>query len=168
MKIIKININNEMTEIDINKTNNILEELNRIDSNDIKEICYWNQSDIIIKCYGWYYSNDIYSNDNIVCNNHDLPPGEVSITNLDISEINIINNIYLVMYKNNILQNYTISQYGELVYMMNEQYEFDLDFDISNIDEDIEDTLIDKISEVTINNFKDNIIDILDYDNNIY
>jgi hypothetical protein len=162
MKIIKININNEMTEIDINKTNNILEELNKIDSDEIEEVCYWNQSDIIIKCYG------CYSSDNILCNNHDLPPGEISITNLDISEINIINNIYLVMFRNNILQNYTISQYGELVYMMNEQYEFDSDFNISNIDEDIEEKLIDKISEVTNNNFKDNIIDVLDYDNNIY
>ena len=167
MKIIRININNEMTEMDINNNNNnnILEELNNIDTDEIEEICYWNQFDIIIKCYGYYSNNNILHNNN----NHDLPPGEISTNNIDISNINIINNIYLVMFKNDLLHDYTISQYGELVYMMNEQYEFDSDFDLLNCDEVIvKDTLIKIESGIANNNIKDNIIDVLDYDKNVY
>jgi len=143
MKIVKINIEGNMNEINIDNIK-ILENVN--------VLYYWKQFDIIIKCYG------NYCNDDIIYNQHELPPGGISIDdNIESDEIKINSDIYICMFKNDILQDYTISQYGELVYIMNEQYEFESDGDSVNDD----DLKLDDFNKI-------NIDSILKIDTNIF
>lgn len=135
MIILQIDINNTMKEIDIN-TNDI----NKYFSNNEYE-CYeclysWNFQNSIIKCYGLYSEN--YSN----VNKHTLPPGGISnILNEESSSIMLSGNIYICCYKNDIITNYYISDYGTFYYVTNEQNDFedtssepDIENDFDNIE----------------------------------
>ena len=109
--------------------------------------------------------------DNIIYNRHELPPGGISIDiDIESDEIKINSDIYICMFKNDILCDYTISQYGELVYIMNEQYEFESDGDSINDDDlkldDFNKINIDSILKIDTN--INNTTDILDYDLNVY
>ena len=113
MIIISINPNEDINELNINENNDIINELKKINNMDISLLYYWNYDDnYIIKCYG-NYENDLFD-----VNNHILPINGISdILNELSNEIKLYGNIYMILYKNNIMVDYNISNYGCFYYM---------------------------------------------------
>ena len=159
MKIIKIKFDGFMEENNINNINDLIE----IDDN-IKELYFWNYQNLIIKCYG------IFDLEHIIYNKHILPPGGKSNIDIESSEIKLNCDIYIcASYTKNILVDYTIGQYAELVYILNEHCDLTSEEEIEEeiIDKEIiNNDKIDKILNNTIS--KDNTNDVLEYDINNY
>ena len=161
MKILCINTDNTMEEIDIDTSLEIFLESTNIDG--LQLLYYWNYGNKIIKCYGLYVDN--YSN----INSHSLPPNGISsILDEDSDNVILSDKIYTVAFNTkNKLINYYISDYGDFYYVMNEQNYFEND-------ELEEETDIITETKSTINLKTDilNIIhdnnNILEYDINIY
>ena len=161
MKIIRINTDDTMDEININDS--ITEYFVNNNIQDIDVLYIWKYQNNIIKAYGSY--TDSYSD----INKHILPPNGMShVLDDNSNEISIYSNIYIVAYnKNNKQINYQISEYGDFYYVMNEQNNFEEDDNISiNSDTNIIE------NKININKNISNIINsnnnILNYDYNTY
>jgi len=134
-KIISINSDNTMKEIDI-KNKKIKNELTDITNTrgscDIELLYYWNYNNIIIKCYGWV------EGDESIINKHKLPMSGISeITDISSESIKLYGNIYIICNSNNKIINYSISEYGEFYFIINDIENIDdTDSDISDIGED--------------------------------
>jgi len=161
MKIIKINTDNTMNEIDINiKKNNIKNSLKQLDNDkeEIELIYYWTYENNIIECYGY-----LSSEKNIV-NVHKLPNSGISNIINDIGDINLYNNIYIVAKHKNKYIDYYIHNYGNLYYLLNEMDDYSSDNEsVNDNNEDIKINNIINTVDNIINNDKE-----LDYDNNNY
>ena len=161
MKILCINTDNTMEEIDIDTS--FEDYIVSINIDGIQLLYYWNYGNKIVKCYGLYVDN--YSN----INSHSLPPNGISSI-LEENSDNIIlsDKIYIVAFDtNNKLVNYYISDYGDFYYVMNEQNSFENDEPDEEYDNttEIKSSVYKKID--VLNTIHDNN-NILDYDRNIY
>jgi len=174
MKILCINIDNTINEIDIKEFKSINCLSNLTDSkgyDKIDKIYSWTYDDNNIEIYGWLLG------DSLLKNNHKLPPfGQSNIIDENSDEIDLYCNIYVLCKKKNIYIDYHIHDYGNFHYIFNElninpgEYmDNDIDGD-DNIDDDIIDVDIDNlIYDKSI--FKiniDNCINQLDIDDNNY
>mgnify|MGYP001194888234 CR=1 FL=1 len=113
--IIKINIDNTMENININEKKDLKEELKKKSNfkgnEEISEIYTWNKN---VKAYGSIKGCD---NKNI----HKLPPYGISsnINNKKTSEeIELYGNIFIVCFNGSNITNYSVSEYGELHYIL--------------------------------------------------
>ena len=161
MKILCINTDNTMEEIDIDTS--FEDYIVSINIDGIQLLYYWNYGNKIVKCYGLYVDN--YSN----INSHSLPPNGISSI-LEENSDNIIlsDKIYIVAFDtNNKLVNYYISDYGDFYYVMNEQNSFENDEPDEEYDNttEIKSSVYKKID--VLNTIHDNN-NILDYDRNTY
>ena len=176
MKIVKININNIITTIDLDFDTNIKESLNNIDNNNLELLYEWNIESNNIECYGC-----LDSSANIL-NQHILPSYGLSNLNPNniiedkSNECNIYGNIYIVCKKNNNYINYYDYDYGTLYFNINDINNYcdnnynddddnddDTDNDNDNDDNDDDDNELLKSQYLQKSNN-----DLLDYDNNIY
>jgi len=118
MKIISINADNTMKEINI-KNKKIKNELTDITntrgSGDIELLYYWNYNNNKILCYGWI------DGDESLINKHKLPISGISeITDISSETIKLYGNIYIICNCNNKTINYSISEYGEFYFIIND------------------------------------------------
>tara|TARA_B100000902_G_scaffold398811_1_gene466992 strand:+ start:2335 stop:2820 length:486 start_codon:yes stop_codon:yes gene_type:complete len=161
MKIIRINLDDTMDEIDTEDS--ILEYFINKNIQDIRELYIWKYQNNIIKAYGSYTNS--YSD----INKHILPPNGIShVFNDNSNDIEIYSDIYIVAFDENNKQiDYQISEYGNFYYVMNEQNNFEEDDNISvNSDTNIiEDTIKPNKNIPNIINTNNNI---LNYDYNTY
>tara|TARA_B100000900_G_C20589150_1_gene720916 strand:+ start:1354 stop:1842 length:489 start_codon:yes stop_codon:yes gene_type:complete len=158
MKILSFTNSDELKEIKIKKTDNILNELSIIDKRAIKNIHTWYHDNITLECYG-YDKNDL--NDKI--NIHNLPPTE--------NEILLYGDLYLVYKINNVISDLDISQYGMLTFYIEERFDNLESLETDNYISSEEET--DEIETKKDKNFKINKVkkentedfkDELDYD----
>ena len=180
MKIIQINTDNTMIEIDININKNIKNVLEKMkvntnmDKEKIELINCWQYENNIIECYGYL------SSENNIINTHKLPNSGTSNILDDGNDIILYNNIYIVGKHENKYIDYYIHDYGNLYYLLNEidDNEYNDYNESNNYDSDNENDNIETIDNIdTLDNIElsDNIIDKeldynkeLDYDTNNY
>jgi len=151
MKIISIDFHSSISEIIIDDIDNFIKQ------NCLIKIYYWRFNNIRINCY-------VNIEDNILINNHILPPNGISdIFDIDSEKIEIENTIYMIGSLNNDFYDLTLENYG-LFY-----------FDSTEISSSEEDTIIETdiktktkniVSSVKSLNINTN--DTLDIDMNIY
>ena len=167
MIIVKINTEDNISNIELKYNNNIKISLNTIDDNNLELLYEWNFESNIIECYGCIDS------DCNIKNKHILPSFGIPSTNIiseKSEECNIYGNIYILC-KN---KDFFDSDYGMLYFNINDDYNDD------NLEEDY-DKNDDKNDDNNNNNydkyelFKSKYLvenkiqsDLLDYDNNIY
>ena len=166
MKILSFTSSDKLQEINIDKNNNILESLCKIDNRNLKLIDQWTHDNGILECYG---CDKVFEKEKL--NTHNLPPSNLSYT--------LYGDIYLVYKINNSFTDLDISHYGMMTYYIEERYEnIDIQekFDEIISDEEIEenDNINDEIIESPKKktkkntNTNDKILDELDYDNTNY
>jgi len=164
MKILCFTQTDNIKEIILVKTKNILESLSEIDGRNVKLITQWRHDNATLECYGC--DTNIH---NEKINTHNLPPSDLSYI--------LYGDIYLVYKINNMIIELDIPQYGMMTYYIEERYEnteSSGQIDEITSDEDIEENT-DEIIEVSkkppkkkISNTCDKILDELDYDNTNY
>ena len=161
MKILCINTDNTMEEVDINTSLEDFLESTNIDG--IQLLYYWNYGNKTIKYYGLYVDN--YSN----INSHSLPPNGISsILEEDSDNVILSDKIYIVAFDtNNNLVNYYISDYGDFYYVMNEQNYFEND-EPDKEDDNITETKSNVYKKIDVLNTIHDNNNNLDYDRNIY
>lgn len=166
MKILSFTPTDNLKEIEIDKSENILNSLSTIDNRSIKLIEEWKHDNVILECYG---CNRCTQKDTL--NTHNLPPCEISHT--------LYGDIYLVYKINNNIIDMDISQYGMLCYCIEERYEnieISDKIDENNSDEDIEEndkiiessTIKSKKTKKTHSNSYEKILDELERDETNY
>ena len=165
MKILSFTPSDELKEIIIDKTDNILNDLSSIDDRNIQLIQEWKQDNTVLECYGCLKNLNKQK-----INTHNLPSSDLSYT--------LYGDIYLVYRVNDSIIDMDISHYGMLCYYIEERYEnieitHKINEDIS--DEEIEDNdeIIDtsvKIKKKTVNknNNPEKFLDELERDETIY
>ena len=164
MKILCINIDNTINEIDLIEFKSI-DCLNNITDtkgyDKMKKIYSWTYDDNDIEIYGWLLG------DSLLKNNHILPPfGQSNIIEENSDEIDLYCNIYVLCKKNNKYIDYHIHDYGNFHYIFNElntnpnSDEYD-DDSIDNDDNDYDDNNY-------YNDYNDNDINNLIYDKSIF
>ena len=120
MKIVRINIDGTMNDLDITlKKKNILKILEEKSSSkgntNFAELYKWNHEGKEVICYGWYDGEAGFEN------KHDLIPGGNSsfLCDEDSSEKLLFGDIFLVCYdKKKSLINFDVSDYAELYDIM--------------------------------------------------
>lgn len=164
MKIISINQHNEIEEYNTKDDNiNNIDLINN-DENKCQLIYYWNYNDKIIKCYS------LIDGDESIKNIHKLPIGGISnIIDINSNKVDLYGNIYIICvskYTNKIL-NFSIPEYGEFYFIMNDDEEDsqdsdDIDNDLSDngdnnytIDDNSEDELFNNELDDTKFNYKE-------------
>ena len=113
MKIIRINKDSTMNDIDLKVTSkNLLSKLNKNavskGNKEINELYKWIHNNTIVKCYGWYDGEAGFEN------KHDLPPsGKSKFLDEDSSAQLLFGDIFLVRIDNKKLCDFQVSDYGE-------------------------------------------------------
>ena len=151
MKIISIDFHSSISEIIIDDIDNFIKQ------NCLIKIYYWRFNNIRINCY-------VNIEDNILINNHILPPNGISdIFDIDSEKIEIENTIYMIGSQNNNFYDLTLENYG-LFY-----------FDSTEMSSSEEDTIIETDTKTktknivsSIKSLNINTNDTLDIDMNIY
>ena len=140
MKVIRINKDGSMNELDLKvpkNPNNILNK-NKVSSGngDIKELYMWKYEDRIIKCYGWYDGDSGFEN------KHELVPnGSSNFLEEDSSSKLLFGDIFILAYdKDNKCCDFCVSDYGIFYDIINEG------FDDCNSDSD-DSLLTEELSE---------------------
>ena len=165
MKILSFTPSDELKEIIVDKTDNVLNDLSSIDDRNIQLIDEWKLDNAVLECYGCLKN---LNKEKI--NSHTLPPSDLSYT--------LSGNIYLIYRVNDSIIDIDISHYGMLCYYIEERYE---NIEITHtINEDIYDEEIEengeindtsvKIKKMTIkkNNIPEKLQDELDRDETKY
>jgi len=113
MKIVRINKDGSMNDLDLNlKKNTVLKQLNKSSiskgNNSLCELYKWSYEDKNIICYGWYDGDAGFEN------KHELiPNGNSSFLEEDSSEKLLFGDIFLVCYEKSELIDYCVSDYAE-------------------------------------------------------
>lgn len=166
MKILSFTPSDELKEINIDKTNNILNGLSTIDHRILHLVEEWSHDNVILECYGCLKN---LNKEKI--NTHNLPLSELSHT--------LYGDIYLVYRVNNSIIDMDISQYGMLCYCIEERYEnidltHKMNDDISDeekeeVDEIIESSVkVKSKSKIKKNNIPEKLLDELERDETKY
>ena len=164
MKIIRINKDGSMNELDLKITKNPITILNKnkvSSGNDkLKELYMWKYDSKTVKCYGWYDGEAGFEN------KHELAPnGSSSFLEEDSSSQLLFGDIFIVVLdSNNKYHDFSVSDYGMFFEIMNEGFDDIDDEDYIN-DNDNDDDSSDDIN-VDSSECSDN--ELLDTDNNIY
>lgn len=164
MKIVKIDIENNISNIELEYNNDIIKSFNDID-NTLKLLYEWNFENNIIQCYGCLDS------DYKIKNQHILPKNGISTENTiydKSNECNIYGNIYLICKNDNNYIDIIDSDYGMLYFNINDNLD---NIYTDNEEEEEEEYIKENNNSYNIDNIdntSNNMIDILDNDNNIY
>ena len=110
MRLLCFNTFDILSEIKIDKKENIISYINTFDERSIKRVYVWKHDNITLECYGC----DTNENNEKI-NSHILPSNENIYT--------LYGNIYLVSKINNSITDLDISQYGMLSYYIQEKYD---------------------------------------------
>ena len=173
MKIIRINKDGTMNELDIKLPKNPINALNKnkiSSGNDaLKELYMWKYDTKIIKCYGWYDGEAGFEN------KHELAPnGSSTFLEEDSSSQLLFGDIFIVAIEDTKYCDFNVPDYGMFFEIMNDgfddldSYEEDDDgYDEESFSED-EDYINDNISDddISVESYDEN--ELLDNDNNIY
>ena len=138
MKLLSFTPDDELKEIIIDKTDNILNDLSCIDHRSIQLVEEWKLDNAVLECYGCLKN---LNKEKI--NTHNLPSSDLSHT--------LYGDIYLVYRVNDSIIDMDISQYGMLCYYIEERYdnvELSQKFNDEASDEEIEEN--DEIIDVSI------------------
>jgi len=133
---------------------------------ELKLLYKWSSDDNLIQCFGWY------DGDNAFENNHTLPPGGIStFLDEDSSEITLYGDIFLVLYNDKSIINFTISDYAafhDFIYDSVDDLNCSDDETINSEEEKVE--YEDDTNELTDEEYEESFenIEELDYDNNEY
>ena len=173
MKIILINKDGTMNELDIKLPKNPINALNKnkiSSGNDaLKELYMWKYDTKIIKCYGWYDGEAGFEN------KHELAPnGSSTFLEEDSSSQLLFGDIFIVAIEDTKYCDFNVSDYGMFFEIMNDGFD-DLDseedddgYDEESFSED-EDYINDNYSDdddISVESYDEN--ELLDNDNNIY
>jgi len=142
MKIVKINSDGLMDNIDVSNIDDIINP-------DIQPLYKWKYNNCIIECYGCLNENKG------IINIHKLPGNGISnILEIESNDLKLYGNIYIKKSYKNKLKDLNISEYGEFYCYLSEYYnhyeessESESELDINNID----DVKIEKTYEQNIN-----------------
>ena len=162
MKLIKINTDNTIENINLTLNSDIKKKLSKHTTNkgsgDIIELYNWNNKKI--RAYGWITGT---FNEN----NHKLPPcGESSTIVEPSEELTVYGTIYIVAFNKNKIIDYDISEYGELHYILTTD---DLDKEYDNSDSEEDNSVNNDVKIVNTddtNSIQDNLLldeDLTDY-----
>tara|TARA_B100000029_G_C17234178_1_gene836476 strand:- start:69 stop:605 length:537 start_codon:yes stop_codon:yes gene_type:complete len=178
MKIVKIDTEDNICNIELEYNNNIINSLNSIDNNNLELLYEWNFESNIVECYGCIDS------DCNIKNKHILPSFGISSSNIicdKSEECNIYGNIYILC-KN---KDYFDYDYGMLYFNINDNNNYDDENnddenDDENDDDENDNDENDNDENEYVNNYNTELFkskylvenkienDLLDYDNNIY
>ena len=173
MKIIRINKDGTMNELDIKLPKNPINALNKnkiSSGNDaLKELYMWKYDSKIIKCYGWYDGEAGFEN------KHELAPnGSSTFLEEDSSSQLLFGDIFIVSIEGNKFCDFNVPDYGMFFEIMNDGFvdldsceEYDDGYDQESFSED-EDYINDNYSDddISVESYDEN--ELLDNDNNIY
>ena len=124
MIIVRINKDGSMNDIQIdNVTNtNIIGKLKKCANNTceggVKELYYWNYDENIIKCYGWYEGESGFENEHSL-----IPNGNSIFLEEDSSEKSLYGDLFMVCFKNNVINDFSVSGYALLYDQLFESFE---------------------------------------------
>lgn len=151
MKIISIDFYSSISEIIVDDIENFIKQ------NCLIRIYYWRFNNIRINCY-------VNVEDNILRNNHILPPNGISdIFDIDSDQIEIENTIYMIASQNTDFCDITLENYGLFYFDSTELSSSDEELIIENNDNTKTKNIVSSIKHLNINTN-----DTLDYDMNIY
>lgn len=151
MKIISIDFYSSISEIVVDDIENFIKQ------NCLIRIYYWRFNNIRINCY-------VNVEDNILRNNHILPPNGISdIFDIDSDQIEIENTIYMIASQNTDFCDLTLENYGLFYFDSTELSSSDEELIIENNDNNKTKHIVSSIKHLNINTN-----DTLDYDMNIY
>ena len=151
MKIISIDFYSSISEIVVDDIENFIKQ------NCLIRIYYWRFNNIRINCY-------VNVEDNILRNNHILPPNGISdIFDIDSDQIEIENTIYMIASQNTDFCDITLENYGLFYFDSTELSSSDEELIIENNDNTKTKNIVSSIKHLNINTN-----DTLDYDMNIY
>jgi len=151
MKIISIDFYSSISEIIVDDIENFIKQ------NCLIRIYYWRFNNIRINCY-------VNVEDNILRNNHVLPPNGISdIFDIDSDQIEIENTIYMIASQNTDFCDLTLENYGLFYFDSTELSSSDEELIIENNDNNKTKHIVSSIKHLNINTN-----DTLDYDMNIY
>ena len=175
MKIVRINVDGTMNDLDITlKKKSILKVLEEKSSSkgntNFAELYKWNHEGKEVICYGWYDGEAGFEN------KHDLIPGGNSsfLCDEDSSEKLLFGDIFLVCYdKKKSLINFDVSDYAELYDIMFEGFDDcntddDEDEEEEEPNTDDEDFIVDDEEDVDSNESYEYSDEELDEDTNEY
>jgi hypothetical protein len=151
MKIISINFNSSISEVDVDNIENFIKE------NKLIKIYYWTFNNKRINCY-------VNIEENIIRNQHLLPTNGISdIFDIESDQLEIENIIYMISSQKSIYCDLTLEDYGLFYFELNETSSSDDDVSINNESEN-------EIYSIIISNEKLKIDtkNTLDYDINEY
>ena len=152
MKIVSIDFNSSISEIEVDNIEHFIKQ------NQLIQIYYWRFNDKRINCY-------VNIEDNILRNNHILPPNGISdIFDIESDQIEIENTIYMIASRKYNFCDLNLEEYGLFYFELNETSSSSSDEELITENNDIETKNIIK----SINNIKINTNDTLDVDMNIY
>ena len=173
MKIIRINKDGTMNELDIKLPKNPINVLNKnkvSSGNDaLKELYMWKYDTKIVKCYGWYDGEAGFEN------KHELAPnGSSSFLEEDSSAQLLFGDIFILATEDNKFCDFCVSDYGMFFEIMNDGF-VDIDSESSDDgydeeshseDEDYIDDCYESSDDMSMESYDEN--ELLDTDNNIY
>ena len=177
MKIIRINKNGSMNELDLKIPKNCLNVLKKnsisCGNGNIKELYFWKYDGKIIKCYGWYDGESGFEN------KHELAPNGTSLfLEEDSSSKLLFGDLFILCIDNDKkYQDFGVDDYSMFYDIINEGFD-----DCSDSGEDSDEDSDDEDSDIDIdynpNNSESdeyeedcdeyNENELLDTDNNIY
>lgn len=122
MKIIRINKDGTMNELNIKIPKNPINVLNKnktsCGSDDLKLLYTWKYNNNTIHCYGWYNGEAGFEN------NHELPPNGVSpFLEEDSSSILLFGDIFLLNYSDNKCVDFNVPDYSLFYDDINEGFD---------------------------------------------
>lgn len=178
MKIIRINKNGSMNELELKIPKNPINILNKnknsCGNGDLKELYLWKYDNKTIKCYGWFDGDSGFEN------KHELAPNGLSnFLEEDSSSKLLFGDIFILAYDNeNKCKDFCVSDYGMFYEYINEGFDdcesYDSDDSLSteefSEDEDYiqSDNTSESDDEYNENNEKYSENELLDFDENIY
>lgn len=168
MKIIRINKDGSMNELNLKISKNPCKVLNKnkISSglDELKLLYTWKYNDNNIHCYGWYNGDAGFEN------KHELPPnGTSTFLEEDSSSILLFGDIFILSFNNDKCIDFTVSDYSLFYDEINEGFDYcNTDTSESSCDEYSEDEEYVPFSESFSSDELNSDEELLDEDNNIY
>ena len=138
MKFVSIDFDSSISEIEFNNVDQFIKQ------NRLIQIYYWRFNNKRINCY-------VNIEDNILRNNHILPPNGISdIFDIESDQIEIENTIYMISSHKSVFFDLTLEEYG-IFYFESTELSSSSDEDIL-IDDDIKiDNIVKSIEQLNIN-----------------
>lgn len=138
MKIVSIDFDSSISEVEVDNIENFIKQ------NRLIQIYYWRFNDKRINCY-------VNIEDNILRNNHILPPNGISdIFDIESDQIEIENIIYMISSHNFVFCDLTLEEYGLFYFESTETSSDDEDYNEFN-DETETKNFVESMKQLNIN-----------------